>query len=102
MGDFFSDIFSTGFSEYLIMVSVISTGILIFLAPAIFIFAIIRSISDRIRGVKRINNLVISRYAWYSLKNDAVLTDSSIKQRITRIVNFVAGQEEMIKRVRDN
>ena len=88
--------------NFLIVIFVTALGLILFVAPLLILIAIIRAISDRIRGVKRINNLVISRYAWYALKNDAVLTDSSIKQRVTRIVNFVAGQEEMIKRVRDS
>ena len=77
-------------------------GISVFFAPLIFTILIIRFIVDRIRRVKRINNLVISRYAYNSLRNDAVLTDKSINQRITRIVNFVAGQEELISRIRDH
>ena len=79
----------------------IVTFIIFILIPLLFFILLLRLIIDKLRKIKRINRVVISENAYISLSIEAELSKLSVRKRIQRILNFVAGQEEIIKMIRD-
>jgi len=71
------------------------------LIPFFLFFLLLRVIVDKIRKIKRINRVVISENAYMTLSIEAELSKLSVRKRIQRILNFVAGQEEIIKMIRE-
>jgi hypothetical protein len=95
---FFNVVLNFYLDNYIFMI----IFMLFFIAPVLILLTFFRFIIDRIMKRKRINNVVISIYAWKKLSYDANFTKTSTKKRIERILNFVVGQEVILEMMRKN
>ena len=80
---------------------VIVLFIALVLLPLLLLMLLIRLIIDKLRRIKRINNVIISEFAWQMLSYEAKLDNISTRKRIQRILDFITRQEDLFNKVKD-
>jgi len=95
--DFLIDSYLSFFEHYMVIV----WFLLLFIVPLFTIMGLVRFLFDNARGIKRLNNLIIDKFSWDMLSFESKLNKESTRQRIRRIINFIARNEELFNQYKD-